>query len=147
MKGSTLLVGALAIVAIAVGAFALKAPAGPKPPHISMGQEIKLADHLVAGKTVIFDFYSDYCPPCVAMAPDLERLHAKQGEFVVVKVDINRPGIKGIDWKSPVAAQFKLDSMAIPHFKVFGPDGKLLAEDSANNSPARTMVDQWIAAK
>jgi thiol-disulfide isomerase/thioredoxin len=109
-----------------------------KPAHISKGAEVKLTDHLVAGKTVIFDFYSDYCPPCVAIAPELEKLHAKRADVVVVKVDINRPGIKGIDWKSPVAQQYNLRS--IPHFKVYGPDGKLVAEDSPTNSAARKIV-------
>lgn len=145
MKRSAFLLGGIVIVALAATAFVLKSPAAGKPPRISLGQEIKLADHLVPGKTVIFDFYSDYCPPCVAMSPDLDRLHARQGQFVVVKVDINRPGTRGIDWQSPVAAQFKLQS--IPHFKVFGPDGRLLAEDTLNNSPARTLVDGWIAAR
>lgn len=109
-----------------------------KPAHISMGAEVKLTDYLVAGKTVIFDFYSDFCPPCVAIAPELEKLHASRADVVVVKVDINRPGIKGIDWKSPVAQQYKLRS--IPHFKVFGPDGKLVAEDGPTSSAARTIV-------
>ncbi|MDO8541241.1 MAG: thioredoxin family protein [Opitutaceae bacterium] len=113
-----------------------------KPLHVSFGQPVKLADYLVPGKTVVFDFYSDYCPPCVRVAPALEKLHAKRADIVVVKVDINRPGMKGIDWKSPVAAQFGLRS--IPHFKVYGPDGKLLAEDGMQSSKAREMVMRWV---
>jgi thioredoxin 1 len=119
-------------------AAAAKVAKAAKPAHISMGAEVKLTDHLVAGKTVIFDFYSDYCPPCVAIAPELEKLHAKRADVVVVKVDINRAGIKGIDWKSPVAQQYKLRS--IPHFKVYGPDGKLVAEDGPDSSAARKIV-------
>jgi len=99
---------------------------------------IALADHLVAGKTTVFDFYSDFCPPCVAMTPKLEKLHQSRADVVVVKVDINRPGVKGIDWKSPVAQQYKLRS--IPHLKVFGPTGKLVAE----GDDARAMVGRWF---
>jgi len=112
-----------------------------KPLHVSRGQPIKLDDYLSPGKTVIFDFYSDFCGPCVAVAPTLEKLHAKRADIVVVKVDINRPGVKGIDWQSPVTKQFGLRS--IPHFKVYGPDGKLLAEDGPNSSKARQMVMAW----
>jgi len=111
---------------------------GPKPAHISMGQEVKLADYLVPGKTTIFDFYSEYCPPCRAIAPRLEKLHAARADIAVVKVDINRPGVKGIDWRSPVARQYNLNS--IPHFKVFGPDGKLKAE----GDEAYEMVAGWL---
>jgi thiol-disulfide isomerase/thioredoxin len=127
-----------AVASPALAADAAVAAKVAKPAHISMGSEVNLADHLVAGKTVIFDFYSDFCPPCVAIAPQLEKLHAKRADVVVVKVDINRPGIKGIDWKSPVAQQYKLRS--IPHFKVYGPDGKLVAEDGPTSSAARKIV-------
>lgn len=109
-----------------------------KPLHISKGEPVKLADYVVPGKTTVFDFYSDYCPPCVRVAPALEKLHQTRADIVVVKVDINRPGIKVIDWESPVARQFSLQS--IPHFKVYGPDGKLMAEDGDSGPKARDIV-------
>jgi thiol-disulfide isomerase/thioredoxin len=113
-----------------------------KPLHVSRGTPVSLADLCIPGKTMVFDFYSDYCGPCVQVAPALAALHEKRDDIVVVKVDINRPGIKGIDWKSPVAQQYGLRS--IPHFKVYGPDGKLLAEDRPPQSAARRMVMGWI---
>lgn len=111
---------------------------GPKPLHISQGKEVKLSDYLVPGKTTIFDFYSMYCPPCRAISPKLEKLHETHEDIAVVKVDINRPGTVGIDWESPVARQYDLRS--IPHFKVFGPDGKLRAE----GDPAYEMVSGML---
>jgi thiol-disulfide isomerase/thioredoxin len=111
---------------------------GAEPAHISKGQPVTLADYLVPGKTTIFDFYSEYCPPCRAISPRLVKLHQSRDDIAVVKVDINRPGVKGIDWKSPVARQYNLES--IPHFKVFGPDGTLKAE----GDPAYEMVSGWL---
>jgi thiol-disulfide isomerase/thioredoxin len=112
---------------------------GPEPREISLGgQTFNLADYLVPGKTTIFDFYSQFCPPCRAIAPLVKKLHEVRPDLAVVEVDINRPGLKAIDWESPVAKEFQLDS--IPHFKVFGPDGKLLAE----GDDARTMVMGWL---
>lgn len=111
---------------------------GAKPAHISRGEPVTLADHMIPGKMMVFDFYSDYCPPCVRVAPLLEQLHARRADVAVVKVDINRPGLKGIDWRSPVAQQFKLQ--AVPHFKVYGPDGKLVAEDGPAGAKAREIV-------
>jgi len=112
---------------------------GAKPLHISEGQEVRLADYLVPGKTTIFDFYSMYCPPCRAISPRLEKLHETHGDIAVVKVDINRPGVVGIDWSSPVARQFGLRS--IPNFKVFGPDGKLRAEGDRAYDMVAGMLD------
>jgi thiol-disulfide isomerase/thioredoxin len=111
---------------------------GDKPIHISHGDEVKLADYLVTGKTTVFDFYSEYCGPCRAIGPRLEKLHETRADIAVVKVDINRPDTKGIDWQSPVAREFGLES--IPHFKVYGPDGKLRAE----GDPAYEMVMGWL---
>jgi len=106
--------------------------------RIAFGQEVSLAEHVVAGKTTIFDFTSNYCPPCRQIAPKLDHLDETRDDIVVVAVDINRPDVKGIDWKSPVARQYDLHS--IPHFKVFGPDGKLQAEGDA----AAELVYGWL---
>ncbi|MCX6931779.1 MAG: thioredoxin family protein [Verrucomicrobia bacterium] len=126
----------------AIGLAADPKTKSPKPLRVAFGQEINLADYLVPGKTTVFDFTSKYCPPCVAIAPDLEKLHAKRDDIVVVFVDINRPETKGIDWKSPVAQQHGMRS--IPHFKIFGPDGKLVAEDAPKDAKARQMVTKWF---
>lgn len=118
---------------------------GPTVAQVSQGAEIKLSDYLVPGKTTIFDFSSDYCGPCRTYTEPLARLHAKRADVAVVRVDINREGVRGIDWRSPVAREFQLES--IPHFKVYGPDGKLVAEDATDGSdaPARMKVDQMIS--
>ncbi len=111
---------------------------GDKPARIAMGEQVQLSDYLVPGKITIFDFTSQFCPPCRAIAPHVEKLHLTRDDIAVVSVDINRPGVQGIDWKSPVAQQYNMHS--IPHFKVFGPDGKLIAE----GDKARALVTSWF---
>lgn len=107
---------------------------------IGMGQEVDLSKELVAGKTCIVDFFSIYCPPCMALAPYIEALADGRDDLYVIKVDINRPDHKGIDWQSPTAREFKLQS--IPHIKIFGPDGSLQSEGDA----ARTKLIEMIQA-
>ena len=114
------------------------APKSAAPARIGHGKEVNLANYVVPGRTTIFDFTSEYCPPCRAIAPRLHQLHADRADIVVVEVDINRPGIAGIDWASPVARQFSLES--IPHFKVYGPDGRLQAEGEAAYSLVVSML-------
>ena len=140
MKTLRLLGIVLAVVSAGLSsAFAEATRTKPaKPEHIAHGSEVKITDYLVAGKTTVFDFTSEYCPPCRAIAPKLEALHAAREDIVVVKVDINRPNHKGIDWKSPVAQQYGLQS--VPHFKVYGPDGKLVAE----GKKASSLVYGWL---
>jgi thiol-disulfide isomerase/thioredoxin len=138
-----LILAALLATALVAGAAERTKPA--KPERVAHGSTIVLADLLVPGKTVVFDFTSEYCPPCRAFAPRLHALHASRPDIVVIEVDINRPETKGIDWRSPVAQQFNLRS--IPHLKVYGPDGKLLAEDGPGENKARELVEGWMAAK
>ena len=139
MKSLRLCVLSFVLFAVGTVASAEAARTKPsKPEHIARGAEVKIADYLVPGKTTIFDFTSQYCPPCRAVAPLLEKLHATRDDIVVVKVDINRPTFKGIDWESPVAKQYDLGS--VPHFKVFDPNGKLVAE----GKPASKLVYGWL---
>jgi len=123
---------------------ATPAPAGEtavkqtQPKVISQGERVELAAHATAGRTTVFDFTSEYCGPCRQISPYLDKLHESRDDLAVVKVDINRPGQRGIDWGSPVARQFGLQS--IPHMKVYSPEGALIAE----GQPAWEMVVGWI---
>jgi len=141
MKRLSVLVFALSFLAFASSALAAVHEKQAEPLHISHGAEVALTDFLVPGKLVIFDFTSKFCGPCQAYNGPLQLLHEKRADIVVVKVDINRPGVSGIDWDSPVAQQFDLHS--IPHFKVYNPTGKLIAEDKivlgSDGSPDRTL--------
>jgi len=112
----------------------------PTPAVLSHGARVTLTDNLVAGKITVFDFFSKYCGPCMMLSPKLDILQARRDDLAVVKVDINRPATKGIDWKSPVAQQYSLQS--IPHLRIYGADGKLMADgDKATN-----IVLKWLDA-
>lgn len=126
------------VVAEAAPAPSARTPVAEGPVRIGAGQTVDLNAHLAAGEYTVFDFMSDYCPPCRQIAPWMDRLHAERDDVTVVKVDINRPGQRGIDWGSPVARQFGLRS--IPHFKIYDPEGKLVAEGDA----AWQMLTGWL---
>ena len=144
MKRTFLLLCSLVLLAPAFAAD--RHPKGAEPLRIGYGEQVNLADYLVPGKTTVFDFTSKFCPPCRGYDQPLIQLHQQRSDLVVVKVDINRAGVKGIDWESPVSQQYGLANMGIPHFKIYGPDGKLIAEDTTRPAPARAMVNQWLSA-
>jgi thioredoxin len=114
------------------------AAAAAHPHEISFGDPVELTEHLVAGDITVFDFTSEYCPPCRQIAPWLERLHAERSGVSVVKVNINRPQKRGIDWGSPVARQFGLQS--IPAFMVYDAQGKVMAK----GEQAKVLVIGWL---
>ncbi len=111
---------------------------GQKPDRIAHGERVDVKEYLVPGKTTIVNFTSAYCPPCQRISPLLDELHAQRDDVAVVKVDINRPDVRGIDWKAPVVAQYELRS--VPSFQVYDAKGTLIAEGEA----AAEMVLGWL---
>jgi thioredoxin 1 len=103
------------------------------------GEEVDIAQMAVKGKTTIFDFFSVYCGPCVKMSPKLADLDSRRDEIVVIKIDINREGIQGIDWASPVVKQYGIKS--IPYFIIYDDTGARSHEGGA----ARQEVDRLLA--
>ncbi|MCX6556508.1 MAG: thioredoxin family protein [Candidatus Aminicenantes bacterium] len=90
------------------------------------GNEFDIESYVQKGKITIFDFFSDYCPPCRQISPLLKKLDEQRPDLVVLAVDINRKGVKGIDFYSPLARQYQLN--AVPHFKIFNAEGNLVSE-------------------
>ncbi len=119
---SKILLAGIAIIVLALGykfLFASK----EIPAYMDEGP-VFLSEMVVPGKINIFDFYSDGCGPCRQIAPYLHKLKEKRPDLNIVKIDINRKGIKGIDWNSPTVKQFKIRS--IPFFIVIDEKGKIM---------------------
>ena len=133
-----LLLSASLALGFLTAAFADTHVKGPEPQEISFGSQVTLSDYLVPGKITVFDFYSHYCPPCMALKPAVTKLHETRSDIAVVDVNVNRPAIKGIDWDSPVVKEFGLEDL--PQFKVYGTDGKLMADGDA----AYSLVTSWL---
>ena len=103
------------------------------------GQPIELNKLPVRGKITVVDFFSQYCPPCMRLAPLLEQLAQKRSDLAIKKVNIQRPEVSGkIDWQSPLAQQLGLQS--IPHFMIFNAKGRL----EAQGQDAMKQVLSWL---
>ncbi len=87
------------------------------------GAEFSVEAHLQRGKINIVDFYSEHCPPCRQISPLLKKLEKKRSDLAVLKVDIDRKGAGSIDWLSPLARQYDLQS--VPYFRIYDPEGNL----------------------
>jgi thioredoxin 1 len=102
------------------------------------GQTLDVKSLAVKGKTTVIDFYSPFCPPCVKLAPVMAQLAAKRPDLAIKKVNINRAGIEGIDWRSPLAQQYQIRQ--VPYFMIFDPQGKLVAQGRDAVEP----VGRWL---
>jgi thiol-disulfide isomerase/thioredoxin len=101
------------------------------------GETLDLQSLRVAGKTTVIEFFSPFCPPCLRLAPLLAELPQKRPDLAVKKVNINRPEVKGIDWKSPLAQQYRIRS--VPYFVIFSSHGK-----TTEGKAASQQVLDWL---
>ena len=102
------------------------------------GETLDVNSLSAKGKTTLIDFHSPYCPPCVHLAPVMEQLAAKRPDLAIKKVNINRPEVNGIDWRSPLAQQYQIRQ--VPYFMIFSPKGKLVAQ----GKDAMEQVKRWL---
>lgn len=99
------------------------------------GEPLDIKTLAVPGRTTVIEFYSPYCPYHKKYAaPLLEQVAQRRPDLVIKMVNINRPGVRGIDFKSPLAQQYQIPSVS--HFMILNPEGKLVAEGKA--------ADHWL---
>jgi thiol-disulfide isomerase/thioredoxin len=86
---------------------------------VARGGEVALAEHLVAGKFTLIDFYADWCPNCRRLNPIVEEIAARTPALAVRKINV-------LSWDSPVARQHGVT--ALPRLLLYDPQGELIAE-------------------
>jgi thiol-disulfide isomerase/thioredoxin len=101
------------------------------------GQKLELEKYVVKGKTTLFEFYSGHCPACDEMAPILKYLSRRRAGLAIRQVLIDRPNATEIDFDSPLAEQYRLQTT--PSFQIHDPSGALIAEGKA----AKALVRAW----
>jgi thiol-disulfide isomerase/thioredoxin len=82
--------------------------------ELSHGKAVDIDSLACPGKITVVDFSSDYCAPCVQLAMFLIKTSkANPQRYAIRRVNINRPGVTGIDWQSPVSKQYHLESLPL----------------------------------
>jgi thiol-disulfide isomerase/thioredoxin len=137
-KSLALLPVLAAFLALALGSSGAWAGAVADVNPNNPGETLDLNSLLVKGKTTVIDFYSPFCPPCVRLAPLMAKLAKKRPDLAIKKVNINRPGVNGIDWGSPLAQQYQIRQ--VPFFMIFNPQGQRVAQGRG----ATETVGGWL---
>jgi thiol-disulfide isomerase/thioredoxin len=89
------------------------------------GRQVGLGSILVPGKITIVDFYADWCGPCRAMSPRLEKAATDDPDVCLRKIDI-------VNWGTPVAKQHAINS--IPHVVVYDKHCKKMGKLGGRNT-------------
>jgi len=90
------------------------------------GKSVKLSDY--RGKLVFLHFWASWCPPCVAEAPDIEKLkNAMNGrpfQMLPISIDIEADAVREFDKRYDVTLPALLDpgqQIARGLYKITGP--------------------------
>lgn len=122
-------------------------PTAPATPVVvneaQPGERFDLEAALPKTGTVLVEYYSVNCPPCVQMAPLLERLAQARPELAIRKVNIDRQGAAGIDFQSPLAQQYRIES--VPYFAVYENGAKKLEGPGAKDQVRAWMRETGVA--
>ena len=85
-----------------------------------------LAPHAVPGKVTVFDFYADWCGPCVKLDQHFIRILSARTDVAVRKLNI-------VNFDSALAARWVRGG--IPFVVVYGRSGKKIIELRGNDPP------------
>ena len=93
--------------------------------------EQKFKELVESGKTIIIDFYADWCGPCRALGPILEELQEEYKDIIFCKVNV--------DEEENLAMGFRIQS--IPNI-VMIKDGKMVSNSLGLKS--KNLLIEWI---
>ena len=86
------------------------------------------AEVLNSSKTVLIDFYADWCGPCRMVSPIVDEIAAEHPEYLVCKINVDEEG--------ELAAQFGV--MSIPTLVVVK-DGKVVQQSAGARPKAQIL--------
>jgi thiol-disulfide isomerase/thioredoxin len=85
------------------------------------GEDVPSLDaHAVAGKVTVFDFYADWCAPCVEIDVHMIALLNTRSDIAYRKLNV-------VGWDTPLAKRYMGKVPALPYVVVYGKDGKVVA--------------------
>lgn len=85
------------------------------------GEDVPSLDaHAVVGKVTVFDFYADWCAPCVEIDAHMIGLLNARQDIAYRKLNI-------VGWNTPLAKRYMAKVAKLPYVVVYGTDGKIVA--------------------
>lgn len=102
------------------------------------GTPVDVQRYLVPGKYNIVGYFSPYDGTSINLGRQLYQLTQIRNDIAVRTVNVNRPGVEGIDWQSPIMQGSRIQKL--PYFEIYDPSQHL----RAHGRPAAEQVKQWV---
>ncbi len=102
------------------------------------GTPVDVKDFLVAGKYTVVVYFSPYDGAYGNLEPGLMQLAQVRQDIAVRTINVNRPGVQGIDLQGPI--MINAQGQVLPYFQIYEPSRRLRAQAR----PAYEQVLQWL---
>lgn len=128
------------------------------------GYEAEVAKH--RGKVVLVDFWATWCPPCKAAFPETVQLHQRYKDrgLVVISMSLDDPEknrarallflnqqnaefinlINASGGSNEAINEYEIDE-GIPHFKIYGKQGKVRFAQSGRQVSLERRIEELLA--
>ncbi len=109
-------------------------------PVIGRGERVRLQDWLDGRRPTLVFFSSEWSPGSVQNLRAMQHLAATQQAVRVLRIEVNRPNVRKVDFDSPTALQFDLDTL--PLIRLYRADGTLWAEGDQAVDQVNALIGQ-----
>lgn len=122
---------------VAYGAVEFEAGSGIQ--EVTPDVPFNAEDYVEPDQPTIIELYSSSCPGC-------KRLHGHLKQFLRARPDVAVTQIHiGRYWSSEsVRESYGVDVKTVPHIIIYGPNGKLIAEDNGRDKSGLEFLYDWM---
>lgn len=100
---------------------------------LTRGEVVDMAPYIKTGTITVFDFYADWCPPCIKLNRSLKDMKGVYGDRITIyKLDL-------VSWESALAAHHGIKDL--PYLMIYGNDGKLLTKGPSIESLPKLLAE------
>ena len=122
---------------VAYGAVEFEAGSGIQ--EVTADAPFNAEDYLEPGQPTIIELYSSSCPGCKLLHDHFRRFLRVRPDVAVTQIHLGRYWSSEAVWQS-----YRVDVKTVPHIIIYGPNGKLIAEDNGKDKSGLDFLYDWM---
>ena len=122
---------------VAYGAVEFEAGSGIQ--EVTPYDPFNAEDYVEPDQPTIIELYSSSCPGCKRLHGHLKQFLRVRPDVVVTQIHLGRYWSSESVWES-----YRVDVKTVPHIIIYGPNGKLIAEDNGTDKSGLEFLYDWM---
>ena len=122
---------------VAYGAMEFEAGSGIQ--EVTPYHPFNVEDYVEPDQPTIIELYSSSCPGCKRLHDHFRRFLRVRPDVAVTQIHLGRYWSSKDAWNS-----YRVDVYSVPHIIIYGPNGKLIAEDNGKDKSGLEFLYDWM---